>query len=120
MTLGWLATIGISGGAHRLWAHKAFKVVRPLEWSMMIFQTLCAQDSIYQWAYDHRLHHKWSDTDSDPYNPYRGVLFAHIGWLVHDRHPEMTLKKNSVDMSDLDTNEVVMFQKIYAFRVLVN
>lgn len=38
----------------------------------MIFQTLSFQQSIYDWARDHRVHHKFTDTDADPHNSRRG------------------------------------------------
>lgn len=38
----------------------------------MIFQTFSFQQSIYDWARDHRVHHKFTDTDADPHNSKRG------------------------------------------------
>lgn len=37
----------------------------------MLFQTLAFQDSAYHWARDHRVHHKFSETDADPHNATR-------------------------------------------------
>lgn len=38
---------------------------------LMIFQTMAFQDSAYHWARDHRVHHKFSETDADPHNATR-------------------------------------------------
>lgn len=45
------------------------------------------QRDAYTWAHDHRVHHKYSETDSDPHNAKRGFFFAHVGWLFLTPHP---------------------------------
>lgn len=69
------------------------------------------------WAHDHRIHHKYSETDADPHNVKRGFLFAHIGWVVLTPHPEVIAKRKTIDMSDLEADPIVMFQKKY-FEIL--
>jgi fatty-acid desaturase len=34
---------------------------------------------------DHRAHHRYTDTDKDPYNVKKGFLWAHIGWVIWKR-----------------------------------
>lgn len=60
---------------------------------------------------DHRVHHKFSETDGDPHNAKRGFFFAHMGWLLCKKHPHVRSKGKVVDMSDLEQDPVVMFQK---------
>lgn len=62
---------GITAGCHRLWAHRSYKARFPLRVMLMIFQTMAFQDSAYHWARDHRVHHKFSETDADPHNATR-------------------------------------------------
>ena len=31
---------------------------------------------------DHRVHHKNSDREGDPYNASRGFFYSHVGWLL--------------------------------------
>lgn len=31
---------------------------------------------------DHRVHHKKSDGEGDPYNASRGFFYSHVGWLL--------------------------------------
>lgn len=62
---------GITAGSHRLWAHRSYKARFPLRVMLMIFQTMAFQDSAYHWARDHRVHHKFSETDADPHNATR-------------------------------------------------
>lgn len=68
------------------------------------------QNSVYEWSRDHRLHHKFTETDADPHNAKRGFFFSHVGWLLVKKHPEVKEKGKSLDMSDLLQDEVVMFQ----------
>lgn len=69
------------------------------------------QNHIYEWARDHRVHHKFSETDADPHNAKRGFFFSHVGWLLVRKHPEVTRKGKLVDMSDLENDFVVVFQR---------
>lgn len=101
---------GITGGAHRLWAHRTYKAKWPLRLLLMIFNTMAFQDSIYSWSRDHRVHHKYSETDADPHNATRGFFFSHVGWLLCRKHPEVLKKGKNIDLSDLKADPIVMFQ----------
>lgn len=67
-----MASQGITAGAHRLWAHRTYKAKLPLRILLAILQTASFQNHIYEWARDHRAHHKFTDTDADPHNATRG------------------------------------------------
>lgn len=111
--------LGITAGAHRLWAHRSYKAKWPLRLILMIFNTIAFQDAAYHWARDHRVHHKYSETDADPHNATRGFFFSHIGWLLCKKHPEVKAKGKGVDLSDLRADPILMFQKKYVFRRLL-
>ena len=66
-TLFW-ASIGVTGGLHRLWAHRSYKAHWALRGFLMLCTCLSNQGSIYHWARDHRVHHKNSETEADPHN----------------------------------------------------
>ncbi|XP_076673447.1 acyl-CoA Delta-9 desaturase-like isoform X3 [Andrena cerasifolii] len=108
-----LSGIGITAGAHRLWSHKAYKAKWPLQVLLMILNTIAFQYSAINWARDHRLHHKYSETNADPHNPTRGFFFAHIGWVLCRRHPDVKEKGKEIDINDLQKNPVLAFQKRY-------
>lgn len=59
-----LSGLGITAGAHRLWAHRSYKAKWPLRVILMIFNTIAFQDAAMHWARDHRVHHKYSETDA--------------------------------------------------------
>ncbi|XP_034665215.1 acyl-CoA Delta(11) desaturase-like isoform X2 [Drosophila subobscura] len=105
--------LGITAGAHRLWAHRSYKAKWPLRVILATFNTIAFQDAAYHWARDHRVHHKYSETDADPHNATRGFFFSHIGWLLCKKHPEVKAKGKGVDLSDLRKDPVLMFQKKY-------
>ncbi|CAL7934099.1 unnamed protein product [Xylocopa violacea] len=111
MFLGICAGMGITAGAHRLWAHRSYKAKWPLRVLLMILQTIAFQNHIYEWVRDHRVHHKFTDTDADPHNAKRGFFFSHMGWLLLRKHPDVIKKGATVDMSDLEHDPVVNLQR---------
>lgn len=110
--------VGITAGAHRLWAHRSYKAKWPLRFLLAIFQTTAFQNSIYEWSRDHRVHHKFSETDADPHNAKRGFIFAHFGWLLCRKHPAILEKGKAIDFSDLKSDTIVAFQHKY-YRYLM-
>ncbi|XP_013139285.1 PREDICTED: acyl-CoA Delta(11) desaturase-like [Papilio polytes] len=114
----YLSAFGVTIGAHRLWAHKSFKATMPVQIVLMLMNSLAFQSTAFVWIRDHRLHHKYSDTDADPYNASRGFFFSHIGWLLVRKHPLVLKKGKTVDMSDIYNNPVLKFQQKYAIVVI--
>ncbi|XP_077276078.1 acyl-CoA Delta-9 desaturase-like isoform X1 [Temnothorax americanus] len=106
-----VAGLGVTAGTHRLWAHRSYEAKWPMRFILMIFQTIAFQDSIYQWVRDHRVHHKFTDTDADPYSARRGFFFSHVGWLLIRKHPDVASKGATIDCSDLEQDPIVVFQK---------
>lgn len=66
---------------------------------------------IYFWVREHRAHHKFSETNADPHNAKRGFFFAHVGWLLCRKHPDVVEKGSKVDLSDLMADPVVRYQR---------
>nr|UEN71132.1 acyl-CoA delta(11) desaturase 2 [Glyphodes pyloalis] len=106
-----VSALGVTAGAHRLWAHRSYKARWPLRLFLAVLQTMAFQNHIYEWVRDHRVHHKFTETDADPHNARRGFFFSHIGWLMVRKHKEVFEKGASIDMSDLEKDPIVMFQK---------
>lgn len=106
-----LAAMGITAGAHRLWAHRSYKAKWPLRLVLMLCQSIAFQNHIYEWVRDHRVHHKFTDSDADPHNAQRGFFFSHIGWLLLRKHPDVMKKGATIDMSDLEQDPIVVWQR---------
>lgn len=108
-----ISGLGITAGAHRLWAHRSYKANFPLRVLLMIFNTIAFQDAAMHWARDHRVHHKYSETDADPHNATRGFFFSHVGWLLCRKHPAVKEAGSKLDISDLKADPVLRFQQKY-------
>lgn len=105
--------LGITAGAHRLWSHRTYEAKTPLKIFLMLLNTSLLENDIYEWSRDHRVHHKFSETDADPHNSNRGFFFSHIGWLLCRKHPDVFTKGSTVSMEDLKQDSVVQFQRKY-------
>ena len=112
--------ISITGGYHRLWAHRAYEARLPLKLFYMLFGAQALQNSILIWASMHRVHHKHvDDVDHDPYSIKRGFWFAHMGWMLRDYPSQVVDLSNA---RDLERDPVVMFQHRHylALALLMN
>lgn len=105
-----ISFVAIMAGYHRLWSHRAYKARTPLRVYLALASTVAFQMSIFQWARDHRVHHKFSETTADPTNAKSGFFFAHIGWLLIKKHPDVIAKGKMVDVSDMVNDKVIWFQ----------
>ncbi|XP_045213869.2 stearoyl-CoA desaturase 5-like [Mercenaria mercenaria] len=111
LILYWLSGIGITAGAHRLWSHRSYKAKLPLRVILALLNSMAFQNDIIEWARDHRVHHKYSETDADPHNAKRGFFFSHIGWLLVRKHPDVKRKGKQLDISDLLADPVLRVQR---------
>ncbi|XP_055324482.1 acyl-CoA Delta12-desaturase-like isoform X2 [Sitodiplosis mosellana] len=102
---------GITAGAHRLFSHKSYKANAKLRLLLTFLFTISGQRDAYTWAHDHRVHHKYTETDADPHDARRGFWFAHVGWLFLTPHPAVVAKRKVIDLSDLENDPIVMWQK---------
>lgn len=113
----YLAGLGITMGTHRLWTHNSFKAVWPVRFLLMLMNCIAFQESIYLWCQNHRVHHKWADTDRDFTNSRRGFFFAHMGWKMYRTHPEVIKARKMIDVSDLLEDPIVKFQNDYYYYI---
>ena len=101
-----LATgLSITVGYHRLFSHRAFQASPVIRALCLVFGAAAFEQSALHWASLHRDHHRYVDTDRDPYNIKRGFWYAHIGW--------MTLWDHQADFSnvaDLDADPLLHHQ----------
>lgn len=111
--MGGVAGFGVTAGAHRFWTHRSFKANVPLRSILMICFSAAGQNTLYDWVRDHRVHHKYSETDADPHNSNRGFFFAHVGWLMMLKHPEVLRRGRQLDLSDVMNDPVVQFHQKY-------
>ncbi|ACR10999.1 stearoyl-CoA 9-desaturase [Teredinibacter turnerae T7901] len=94
-----LTNLGIEMGYHRLFAHRTFKTFGFVHYLLMVFGQMAGEGGVIYWVATHRRHHIHSDTALDPHSPHtchtgaepeelnlrRGLLHAHLGWMVNDK-----------------------------------
>jgi len=102
--------LGITAGYHRLWSHKAFKAKLPLRVFLLMMGARAVQGSLRWWARDHRAHHRYTDTDKDPYDANRGFLYSHMGWMMVKQDPA---KIGRASIEDLNADEWIRWQHKY-------
>jgi len=106
----YFSNVGITAGAHRLWAHRTYSASNSVEFLLMLMSACSNQGSVLKWARDHRVHHAHVDTDKDPHDANQGFWYSHVGWLLHQKRPEVVLAGRSVYMDDLNDNKILQFQ----------
>jgi len=100
--------IGITAGYHRLWAHRSYSATLPYRIYMSLTGAGAFEGSIKWWSRGHRAHHRYTDTDDDPYSAHRGLFWSHIGWMLFKEETKPSMRK--IDVSDLMKDPVVRIQ----------
>jgi len=111
--LAWFAGNGVTMGAHRLWAHRSYEAHWILRIFLMCGFTMSFQASIFNWARDHRVHHKQSEKSGDPHDSTRGMFFAHIGWLLLEKRTKVREIGKGIPVNDLLDDPIVSYNKDY-------
>ncbi len=102
-------SLSITGGYHRLFAHTSYQANKLVELFYLVFGAAAMQGSALKWCSDHRRHHRYVDTQDDPYNIQKGFLFAHIGWVFLKED----LRYRSNFAPDLANDHLVQWQHRY-------
>jgi len=102
--------IGITGGYHRLWSHRSYKANWWWRLFLIIGGAAAFQGSAKWWCRNHRAHHRYTDTDRDPYNAKRGFFYAHLGWMLVKQNGK---KVGWADISDLQADPMIQWQHKY-------
>src|SRR2546423_13624186 len=91
-----LTALGVTVGYHRLFTHRSFQAVRPVQYASAVLGSMAAQGPLAHWVADHRKHHAHTDEEGDPHSPhvhehgsgvrgvFLGLVHAHFGWLMTD------------------------------------
>ncbi len=99
VTLYVARVFGITGGFHRLFAHRTYKTSRVFQFIMAFLGQMSMQRGMIWWAAKHREHHRDSDMPADAHSPVQhGFWFSHCGWVFneeaskadYDRVPDLT------------------------------
>ncbi len=110
-----LTGLSITAGYHRLFSHRSYKTVWPVRLFFLLFGAAAFEGSVMEWCTDHRRHHRYTDTDKDPYSISKGFWYAHIGWLfVLD-----STKRDYSNVDDLAADPLVKLQHRFFVPIAV-
>src|SRR3954465_3097052 len=84
---------GVTVGFHRMLTHRSFRTSKPVEYFFAAAGSMAVQGPGINWVAAHRKHHAHPDEEGDPHSPHvgagsgfkgavRGLLHAHVGWLM--------------------------------------
>ena len=97
LSVGYALTgVGVTVGFHRLFTHRSFKTYRTIRVLFAVLGSAAVEGPLIEWVATHRKHHRFSDRSGDPHSPhvdhgvgwqgaFRGLLHAHVGWLLRAR-----------------------------------
>ena len=83
----------------------------------MVWHSMALADTIFEWCLNHRMHHRYSDTEADPHNASRGFFFAHMGNFNVRKTKEFKDNIKSIYIDDLITDRVVAFNKKFFWQL---
>lgn len=113
VSLGMFYLIGISvtAGYHRLFSHRTYRAHWLVRFLLLCFGAAAFQNSALRWSSDHRLHHRYVDTERDPYSIKRGFWHAHWIWVMESKsHPLQ-------GVADLEADPLVRWQDRHYFKI---
>jgi len=89
----------ITAGYHRYFAHRSYRMGRPMQFLMALAGTTAAQKGPLWWAGNHRDHHRFADTDQDTHSPLQGFWWSHVGWILCDRYGSVDYDEKIADFA---------------------
>nr|UOX61059.1 MAG: acyl-CoA delta(11) desaturase-like protein [Diabrotica toursvirus 3a] len=119
LTLIWMVLMalfggfGVTAGVHRYWSHRSYDATDGFKMLLAAAFSVAGQNTIFDWVRDHRVHHRYSDTNSDPHNINRGFWFSHVGWLMIKKHPDVIKNGRKISMEDILQDPIVKFHTKY-------
>ncbi|GAQ45560.1 acyl-CoA desaturase [Aspergillus tubingensis] len=108
--------LGVTAGYHRLWAHRSYTATLPLRITLALAAGGSVQGSARWWARLHRSHHRYTDTERDPYSVHKGIFYAHFGWMILKQNPK---RFGRTDISDLNADPVVVWQHRHFLKIVI-
>ena len=77
----------ITGGYHRYFSHRSYRLNRFWQFVLAFGGASAAQKGPLWWASHHRDHHRSSDTPEDVHSPtQKGFWWSHVGWILCDKY----------------------------------
>ena len=92
----YLRMFGVTGGYHRYFSHRSYKLNRFWQFCMAFLAQTSGQKGALWWAAHHRDHHLHSDRKEDLHSPvHEGFWWSHLGWILSDEYDAYDAKRVS-------------------------
>lgn len=101
----YLGGLSITAGYHRLFSHATYKAKPIVRFLFALVGASQFEGSVIEWSTDHRNHHRFSETEKDPYSITEGFWHAHMGWLIYLD----SSKRDLSNVKDLTADPMLMF-----------
>lgn len=112
-----LRMFAITGGYHRYFSHRTYKMGRVPQFLMACLGSASVQKGVLWWAANHRHHHRHSDQPEDIHSPLQsGFWWSHVGWILSPQHDE-TLWDQIPDLAKFP--ELVWVNRFHMVPVVV-
>jgi stearoyl-CoA desaturase (delta-9 desaturase) len=83
----YLRMFGVTGGYHRYFSHRSYKLNRFWQFCLAFLAQTSVQKGVLWWAAHHRDHHINSDRKADIHSPvHEGFWWSHLGWILSDEY----------------------------------
>jgi len=110
-----LGALSITAGYHRLFSHVTYKAKPIVRFLMALIGTSQFEGSVIEWSTDHRNHHRFSETEKDPYSITEGFWHAHMGWLIY-LDPT---KRDLSNVKDLTADPMLVFMDKHFVKLAI-
>ncbi len=112
-----LTSLCVTAGYHRYYSHKSYECSKAVQLFYLVFGAAAVENSVLNWASDHRYHHRFVDQPEDPYNILRGGLYAHMGWIFYKDTRDA--ERRFSNAPDLMKDPLVMWQHRWYLPLVV-
>jgi stearoyl-CoA desaturase (delta-9 desaturase) len=83
-----LLVFGVSGGYHRYFSHRSYRVGRTSQFLLAWLAQVSNEGGITTWVQIHDRHHRYTDTSEDAHSPIlKGFWWAYLGWTLTKSPP---------------------------------
>jgi stearoyl-CoA desaturase (delta-9 desaturase) len=112
-----LSSISVTAGYHRYFSHRSYDCSKAVKLFYLVFGAAAVENSLLNWASDHRYHHRYVDQPEDPYNILKGGLYAHMGWIFFQDTRDKD--RRFANVPDLMKDPLVMWQHRWYLALVV-
>jgi stearoyl-CoA desaturase (delta-9 desaturase) len=101
--------LSITAGYHRYYSHRSYECHWAVQTFYLLFGAAALQAPVLNWISEHRNHHRFVDTDADPYNINKGFFWAHVGWTAYSNDEPRAFD----NIADLERDRLLLLQQRY-------